>query len=167
MRAGRRRLRRLLPLAAATLLAGCSSIAPIVGVVSGAVAGGATANPAVGFAVGVAAAAASDIAVKHIGRTRQQTEQDAIAAIAGDLAVGATVEWRVRRDIPIGNEHGRLMVVRLIDSPLAPCKEIVFSVQDGPPESPAPTYSATICHQHDAWKWATAEPATERWGNLQ
>jgi hypothetical protein len=151
---------RLLPLVAAALLAGCSSIAPIVGVVSGAVAGGATANPAVGFAVG-------DIAVKHIGRTRQQTEQDAIAAVAGNLAVGGTADWQVRHDIPIGNEHGRLVVVRAIDSNLATCKEIAFSVQAGSPDTPPPTYTATICHQQNTWKWASAEPATARWGNLQ
>jgi len=25
----------------------------------------------------------------------------------------------------------------------------------------------TACRQGEAWKWAAAEPATERWGSLQ
>ena len=28
-------------------------------------------------------------------------------------------------------------------------------------------YIATICRDADRWKWASAEPATERWGALQ
>jgi hypothetical protein len=28
-------------------------------------------------------------------------------------------------------------------------------------------YTATICRDDGKWKWATAEPATERWGALQ
>ncbi len=28
-------------------------------------------------------------------------------------------------------------------------------------------YTATVCQDGARWKWASAEPATERWGSLQ
>jgi hypothetical protein len=28
-------------------------------------------------------------------------------------------------------------------------------------------YTASVCRDGPTWKWATAEPATERWGSLQ
>jgi hypothetical protein len=28
-------------------------------------------------------------------------------------------------------------------------------------------YTATVCRDATQWKWATAEPATERWGAMQ
>jgi hypothetical protein len=132
------------------------------------VAGGATGNPAVGFAVGVAVDAAASAAVRYVGRSRQQAEQDAIAQAAGELRLGEAAPWRIEHDIPIGNEHGELHVVRQIESPLAPCKEIVFSVDDGAgPDATRSWYTASICRQADRWKWASAEPAVERWGFLQ
>ncbi len=161
-------MRLLLVLAAVAALSGCKAVPEIVGVLSGAVAGGASANPAVGFAVGVAADAGSDIALKYFGRRRQQAEQDAIAAVAGAIPPGERADWHISHDIPLGNEHGQLVVLGLIDTKLASCREIAFSVEDGSgPDAARADYTANICRQANGWKWASAEPATERWGNLQ
>ena len=147
------------------LLAGCSSAGGLVGVVAGGVAGGATANPVVGFGVGVATAAASDYAIRTVSRHWHQGEQDAIAAAAGGLPVGGAGPWRIEHSLPFGNEHGQLQVVRSLDNPLAACREVLFSVEESG-EAPA-WYAVDICRQRDRWKWASAEPAVERWGFLQ
>ena len=147
------------------LLAGCSSASSVVGVVAGGVAGGATANPVVGFGVGVATAAVSDYAIRTVARHWHQGEQDAIAAAAGELPVGGAGPWRIEHSLPFGNEHGRLEVVRSIDNPLASCREVLFSVEES---GAAPAwYEVDICQQRNGWKWASAEPAVERWGFLQ
>jgi hypothetical protein len=70
----------------------------------------------------------------------------------------------IKHTIPIGNEHGRLRVVRDIDSPLAACKELAFSVEDGKERS---WFTTDVCKQEKAWEWASAEPAVARWGFLQ
>lgn len=156
------------PLAAVLLLAGCKAVPQITAVVVGGAAGGASGNPAVGFAVGVATDAAATYVVHYYGRRRQQAEQDAIAEIAGGLPLGTPANWKIEHDIPIGDEHGVLQVVRQVDNPLAACKQIVFSVDEGKGEKlQRAWYSADICHQADRWKWASAEPAVERWGYLQ
>ena len=146
-------------------LGGCSSAGNIIGIVAGAAAGGATANPAVGFGVGVATAAVSDYTIKTVSRSWHRGEQDAIAAAAAPLAPGATGPWRVEHSLPFGNEHGQLQVVRAIDNPLAPCKQVLFSVEEK--GEPPAWYSTDICQQAQRWKWASAEPAVERWGFLQ
>jgi hypothetical protein len=147
------------------LLGGCTSLSSIIGVATGAAAGGATANPAIGFGVGVASAALSDYAIKTVTRHWHQGEQDAIAATAGPLPPGTTAPWAVHHSLPIGNEHGQLQIVRDIPNPLAPCKQVLFSVAEG--KQPPDWYSADMCRQGERWKWATAEPAVERWGFLQ
>ncbi len=147
------------------LLGGCSSFANIVGLATGAAAGGASVNPAVGYVVAVGTAAAADAAFKWVARTRQRAEQDAIAAVAGPLPEGQVATWKIRHDLPFGNEHGEVQVVRDLATPLATCKEIVFSVIDEP--DPPAHYATTLCQQPDHWKWALAEPAVERWGFLQ
>ena len=152
-------------LAGVLLLAGCSSTGQIVGLIAGGAAGGASANPAVGFAVGVATAAASDYAVRSVTRSWHGAEQDAIAAAAGPLVVGAQAPWRIVHSVPIGNEHGDLAVAREIPNPLAPCKQVLFSVARG--KAPPPWYSVDICYGTRGWKWASVEPAVARWGYLQ
>jgi hypothetical protein len=150
------------------LVAGCSSAPDIAGVITGGAIGAASANPAVGFAVGIATDAAATAAERYYGRSRQGAEQDAIAQAAGDLPVGGSADWKIDHFIPIGNEHGQLRVTKTIDSPLAACKEVVFSVDAGSKEKPKPSWYVTqICKQADAWKWAAAEPAVARWGYLQ
>ena len=156
---------RLAVMALILSLGGCSSAGNIIGVVIGAAAGGASANPAVGFGVGVATAAVSDFAIKRIARSWHRGEQDAIAAAAAGLGPGGTGAWRVEHSLPLGNEHGQLQVVRAITNPLARCKQVLFSVEDS--DEPPAWYAADICQQQDRWKWASAEPAVERWGYLQ
>jgi hypothetical protein len=146
------------------VLAGCTSSAQITSVVTGGIAGVSTGSPAIGFLVAVATDAGANFVVRYVGRTRQGAEQDAIAGAVGDLPVGTSANWEIEHTIPIGNEHGRFQVVRIIDSPLATCKEIAFSVENGDHTS---WYTADICKQTDAWKWASAEPSVARWGFLQ
>jgi hypothetical protein len=149
-------------------LAGCNSIGAIGGTAVGLAAGAGTTNPLVGYAAGVGTKAAIDELVKYISRKRQQGEQDEIAIVVGRLAPGETAPWRIDHDIPIGNEHGDVTVTDVLDSALARCKEVAFTVIDGDaPNSPRGTYLTTACAQGDTWKWAQAEPATERWGFLQ
>jgi hypothetical protein len=156
-------------LATLLLTAGCNSSSPqVIAVVTGGIAGASTGSPAVGFLIGVATDAGANYIVRYIGRTRQGAEQDAIAEVAGDLPVGTQASWKIEHTIPIGNEHGRLQVVRAIDSPLAACKEIAFSVDEGKGEKlKASWFTSDVCKQAQTWKWASAEPAVERWGFLQ
>jgi hypothetical protein len=158
----------VLPVLLLLLLSGCKSIPEVAAVVSGGAAGVATGNPAIGFAVGVGVDAAANAGVRWYGQTRQQAEQDAIAAVAGPLDVGGQGNWQIAHVIPIGDEHGTLTVVRSIENPLAYCKEIVFSVESGKNAALRRSwYDADICLKQRQWKWASAEPAVERWGNLQ
>jgi hypothetical protein len=161
--------RAALPLlAAGVLLSGCKAVPQIAGVLSGATVGAATGSPALGFAVGVATDSATNAGIRYFGRSRQHGEQNAIAEVAGELPVGASHPWRIEHTIPFGNEHGELYVVRAIDTPLALCKEIVFSVDEGKGEKlKRAWYTASVCHQEQGWRWATAEPAVPRWGYLQ
>ncbi|MBN9508622.1 MAG: hypothetical protein J0I21_05820 [Alphaproteobacteria bacterium] len=147
------------------LLGGCREAAQLTGLATGGVAGAATASPAVGFAVALGVQVAADEIFKRVGRSRQHTEQNAIAAVAGALPEGGTAPWVVHHTIPIGNEDGEVQVVRLIANPLAECREIVFSVAD--PPKPAAWYATSICRDRGGWQWALAEPAVPRWGFLK
>jgi hypothetical protein len=159
---------RVLLLLVMLVLAGCTSTAQIAAVVAGGVTGAASGNPAVGFAVGVATDAGANYLIRDYGRSQQGAEQDAIAALAGELPVGTQASWKIEHFIPFGNEHGQLQVVRQIDSPLAVCKELAFSVDEGKDEKlKRDWYTTNICRQAETWKWASAEPAVERWGFLQ
>jgi hypothetical protein len=155
---------RLAALALLALLGGCSSVSQISAVITGGVAGAATGSPAVGFAVGIATDAAANYAVRYVARVRQGAEQDAIAQVAGELPMGAEADWKIEHTVPIDNEHGQLRIIRAIDSPLAECREVAFSVADGKARH---WFTSDICKQADTWKWASAEPAVPRWGYLQ
>ena len=67
------------------------------------------------------------------------------------------------------NEHGDLVVTRLVGAADFNCKEIVFSVDtvDKKKALNRAFYTATVCQDGTVWKWASAEPATARWGSLQ
>ncbi|MDB5369827.1 MAG: hypothetical protein JWP20_1385 [Roseomonas sp.] len=158
--------RRALPLLVLLGLGACNSVGGIVGGVTGATAGVATANPAVGYAVGIGVKAAVDATVHYVMRELKQGEQDAIAAAAGGMAVGETADWVIAHNLPFGYEDakGTVQVTRAIDSPLAQCREVLITVA----EDKASQYIiATTCRQASGWKWASAEPAVERWGALQ
>lgn len=61
-------------------------------------------------------------------------------------------------------------MVRAFTTPLAACKEAVFSVDDSDAQHAGEAqthYVTTVCRGAQGWKWALAEPAVARWGNLQ
>lgn len=150
------------------VLGGCKDLATIAAVASGTTTGAATGNPAIGFAVGVGVSAAGNFLVRYVGRVRAGAEQDVIAIAAGDLPVGGSAPWAIHHIVPIGNEHGSLQVTDMITTPIAVCKEVVFSVIDGNgPAAPRRWYQVDVCRDPVGWKWATAEPAVARWGFLR
>ena len=154
------RVAALLLLAA---LPGCHAAGDVAGVVAAASAGGGTGNPAIGIAVGIGVRAGVDALVDYINLKRQEGEQDAIAEAAGTIPLGTRRPWEIRHTVPIGNERGELEPVREFRTPLATCREIVFSVDDDERQ----ILTTTLCHGAERWKWAAAEPAVERWGFLQ
>ncbi|MBV8913850.1 MAG: hypothetical protein JOZ05_12520 [Acetobacteraceae bacterium] len=155
---------RLVLLGLLALLPGCRAVSDVAGVVAAASTGSATANPAVGIAVGIAVRAGVDEVRKYVVRKRQEGEQDAIADAAGSAPLGQARAWEIRHTIPIGNERGQLAAVREWQTPLATCREILFTVVDGEEREP---FTTTLCRGASGWRWAAAEPAVERWGYLQ
>ncbi len=154
---------------AAVALAGCtSSLGGIVGAATGTAAAVGSGNPAVGAAVGVGTRAAADYGVRHVSRRWHRTEQDALAAAVGSMAVGEARPWEARHDLPFGDKRGEVRVLRAVETPLAECREALFSVASGGgPDAPRRWFVTSACRQAEGWKWAAAEPATERWGSLQ
>jgi hypothetical protein len=149
-------------------VSGCASIGAASGAVAGVATGAVTANPAIGFGVGIAVQAATDEAVNRYMRGMHREQQDAIASLVGQLPVGESRPWRVKHTLPIENGHGEVRVTRVFDTALASCKEFAFSVVDGDkPDSKVDWFTAAACRQDTGWKWASAEPAVERWGTLQ
>ncbi len=155
-------LAALLPL---VLLGGCQSGAELTGLVTGGAAGVATASPAVGYAVGIGTAVAANAFFTWVGRSREHAEQEAIAGAAAPLGLGGAAPWQIHHLIPINDEHGEVRVVRVMMTPLAECREILFSVEE--PPAPANWYATSICRAPSGWHWALAEPAVNRWGFLQ
>ena len=162
---------RALMASAAFTLSACSTVGGLAGTVAGIASGSFTSNPAIGIAVSVSVKAATDAGIKNLLRSLQQDEQDEIAALAGAMAEGEVRPWQVRQKIPYGNNQGDMQVTRSIVTPLASCKEVMFTVDDG---KAAPVsngtargwFAAHVCLQENGWKWANAEPAVERWGTL-
>ncbi len=164
----------LLVSALALSTTGCSSLlsegsATAAGVAGTAVAASVTKNAAVSAGIGLGVLAAAQAGVRTIERNYHGQQQDLIAQIAGELPVGQVAPWRSRHAIQLEpDEAGRVTVSRVISATDLACKEIVFSVdqiQDATTLSSF--YVATICKDSVKWRWATAEPATARWGNLQ
>jgi hypothetical protein len=150
-------------------LAGCSSIGGITGAVAGGATGTFSSNPAVGIAVGVSVKAATDAAMNRVFRSMQFDEQARIAEIAGNLDIGDRRPWQSHHAFSYGDEAGELQVIARVDNVLASCKEVLFSVIGGKPDTPVREWFITqTCMQSDGhWRWAAAEPATGRWGTLQ
>jgi hypothetical protein len=162
--------RALLPLFPCILIAlgGCRFVGELAGAAAGGASAAASANPLVGVAVGIAVNSAVDATTDYVVRTRQQAEQDAIAGEVATMELGDRRPWKIRHDIPIGNEHGEVQVTRVIATPLASCKELVFSVDSGGgADLKREWYATQVCQNGQHWKWALAEPAVERWGSLQ
>jgi hypothetical protein len=166
----------VLAVAVSSALSGCSSLytegaTAGAGIAGAAIAGQVTNNAAVATGIGLGAVAAARAGVQYSQRVVHRNTQDGIAKIAGPLEVGAVAPWSVTHSVPIeDDEHGRVTVSRTISAGTLDCKEIVFSVDHiatkNVPASSA-FYVASICRDGENWKWASAEPATERWGALQ
>ncbi|HYS64499.1 MAG TPA: hypothetical protein VEN30_11915 [Paraburkholderia sp.] len=165
-----------LAVAVSSALSGCSSLysegaTASAGIAGAALAAKVTSNAAVATGIGLGAVAAARAGVQYSERVAHKNTQDGIAKIAGPLEVGAAAPWSVTHSVPIeDDEHGRVTVSRAISTGVLDCKEIVFSVdQTATKNVPASSafYVASICRDGDNWKWASAEPATERWGALQ
>jgi hypothetical protein len=114
-------------------------------------------------------AAGAQAGLQYAERVVHTAEQDQVAAAAGPLTPGVVGHWSVQHTVPIeADEHGDLVVTRLIGGAGFDCKEIVFSVDTvADHQSQRTFYTATVCRDGATWKWASAEPATERWGALQ
>jgi hypothetical protein len=158
----------------AAILGGCTSIlaegaSAGAGVASASIAHGVTNNAGVTTGIGLGVQAAARASVQYAERKLHQAEQDRIAATAGILTIGAVGHWQIAHDIPIeANEQGDVTVSRILGGTGFTCKEIVFSVDHSEKNGTTREfYTATICRDDGKWKWATAEPATERWGALQ
>ncbi|MBK1662490.1 hypothetical protein [Paracraurococcus ruber] len=168
------------PLAAlaltAALLGGCNSASDLIGAATGTAAAAGSGNPALGIAIGVGARAAADWGLRRVSRRWQRTEQEAVAEAAAAAPPGEARPWQVRHSLPIGNKGGEVRVLREIDTPLARCREIAFSVEEGQGTDKGTDKGAamtrqwfltSLCQGEQGWRWAAAEPATERWGSLQ
>ncbi|CAB3771250.1 hypothetical protein [Paraburkholderia humisilvae] len=169
-------LAALVVTAVATVLNGCSSLysesaTTGAGIAGAAIAGSLTNNAAVATGIGLGVVAAAHAGVQYSERVIHRNTQDGIAHVAGPLEVGGVAQWNVTHSVPLeDDEHGRVTVSRVISSGALDCKEIVFSVDRSATQTtPASSafYVASICRDGNAWRWASAEPATERWGALQ
>ncbi|WP_202396977.1 hypothetical protein [Teichococcus coralli] len=169
--------RRHALMALALLAAGCgkggeltSGGGEVAGTIGGITVGGLTSNPAIGYAIGLGIRTAVSAALSSWFRGLRHDEQQAIAATAGDMQPGESRAWKIDHGLPFGyqNLEGQMEVTRVIENPLANCREVLFSVAgDKPTDPPAGLFITTACRQAEGWQWAAAEPAVERWGALQ
>jgi hypothetical protein len=166
--------RDLLLLACAGALAGCGSVltastSDVAGIAGAGIAGAVSRSPAAATGIGLGIAAGASAGLQSVERDVHRAEQDRIAQAAGPLAPGVVGHWSVTHRIPIeNNEHGDVVVTRLVGAADFNCKEIVFSVDSMEKKVVNRAfYTATVCQDGTNWKWASAEPATARWGALQ
>ncbi len=155
-------------------MSGCASVltgatGEVAGIAGAGAASAVTKSATVATGIGLGVAAGANAGLQYAERKVHTAEQDRIAEAAGALAPGRAGPWSVSHDIPIeDDEHGEVAVVRTVGAALVPCKEIVFSVDTMHDHQPRRAfYTATVCRDGAQWKWASAEPATERWGSLQ
>ena len=168
-------LSRLLPLVICVVaLSGCGSVltastSDVAGIAGAGIASAVTKSPAAAAGIGLGIAAAANAGLQIVERNVHRAEQDQIARAAGPLEPGVVGHWSVSHTIPIeDNEHGELVVTRVIGAADFKCREIVFSVHTTEKKVVNRAfYTATVCLDGLNWKWASAEPATARWGSLQ
>ncbi len=161
-------------LVCAAVLSGCGSVltattGDVAGIAGAGVAGAVTKSAAVAAGIGLGIAAGANAGLQLVERDVHRTEQDRIAEAAGLLEPGVVGHWSVFHTVPIeDDEHGDLVVTRLVGAANFNCKEIVFSVDTIVKNVPNRAfYTTTVCQDGAKWKWASAEPATARWGALQ
>jgi hypothetical protein len=161
----------------AALAAALSACGPLLtegagagaGIAGAGIAGAVTKNAAITSGIGLGVNAAALAGVKALEKSVHKTEQEQIAQVAGPLDVGQTAPWSISHRMRVErNEHGVLTVSRLIRAGDLDCKEVIFSVDTVVKMGPQRAfYTTTVCRDGQTWKWASAEPATERWGALQ
>ena len=168
------RLMRIACLSAVVALPGCGSLltegsADLAGIAGAGAASAVTDNAAAAAAIGLGVRSLAAEGVKYVTRGVHREGQDAIAAVAGPLEPGAVARWSVRHRIPVEpDEQGDVAVSRAFGAGAIRCKELVFSVERTRRKVVQRAfYITTICQDGARWRWASAEPATERWGNLQ
>jgi hypothetical protein len=161
-------------LTCAGVLSGCESLltattADVAGIAGAGVAGAVTKSPAAAAAIGLGIAAGANAGLQYVERNVHGKEQDQIAQAAGPLHPGDIGHWSVTHRFPIeADEHGDVVVTRLVGAEDFNCKEIIFSVDTTEKAIVHRAfYTATVCQDGQIWKWASAEPATARWGSLQ
>ena len=169
----------ILPLLLATLaLPGCGSLlvegtADGAGIAGAGLASSFTRNGAAAAAVGLGVTSLANEGLRYVERRVHRNEQDAIAAAAGPLEPGAVARWSIRHTLPIErDEHGDVTVSRVFGSGAITCKEVVFSVETTRSGTVRRAFYITnLCRDGQAngtaWRWAAAEPATERWSSMQ
>ncbi len=155
-----------LPGCQALLTEGTSTVAGIGGA---SVADAVGANAAATTGIGLGVQAVGRAGLQYAQRVTHRAAQDRIAAAAGPLPVGGVGAWATDHAIPVEpNERGQVTVSRVISAGPLECKEIMFSVDSGRGERlRRGFYVAAVCRDGETWRWASAEPATERWGSLQ
>lgn len=159
---------RWLVAACAGVVAGCSSVGPLTGAAAGVATSAVTANPAIAYGVAISVNAATDASVKYASRKWAASEQDALATAVGRLSDSApSLNWSLERLMGITKAHGTVVLVRTFATPLATCREAILTVQDTDAPKMTPSYTIYACQNSGAWRWANAEPAVPRWGNLQ
>ena len=170
----RQRRCSLVVAASLLMLSGCGSLltegtADVAGITGAAAATAVTKSAAGAAAIGLGVRSLASEGLKYTERRVHRTEQDAIAQAAGPLDPGTAQPWSVRHSLPIeDNEAGQVVVSRAFGAGDFRCKEIVFSVDTATRQGPQRAfYTATICQDGAAWRWASAEPSTERWDRLQ
>jgi hypothetical protein len=153
-------------------LGGCGSFltestATGAGIAGAGIAGAISKDATVGAAIGLGVAAGANAGLLYVEREIHHNTQTSIADAAGKLSEGDVAQWHSTHVVPIElDQHGQVAVSRQIQGPDFFCKEIVFSVDHGADEERA-FFTAYICRDGERWRWATAEPATARWGSLQ
>ncbi len=158
----------------APMLGGCGSILGVgteagAGVAGAGIASSVTDNATLAAGIGLGVSAGARAGLQYAQRRLHGNAQNAVAAAAGGLAPGQVGSWSVRHSVPIEpNEQGEVVVTRVLGNAAFACREIVFSVDKVEDHRPVRSfYMAMICRDATRWRWATAEPATERWGALQ
>jgi hypothetical protein len=162
-------------LASTLVLSGCGSLltegtADLAGIAGAGAATSVTRSAAAAAAIGLGVQSLASEGLKYAERSVHGDEQNAIAAAAGPLEPGAVRPWSVVHRVPIeGDEAGQVSVSRSFGAGSVQCKEVVFSVEQTKRDvvTGRAFYLTTICRHGDQWRWAAAEPATERWGSLQ
>lgn len=166
--------RHLFLFACVGALSGCGSVltastADVAGITGAGIASAVTKSPAAATGIGLGIAAGANAGLQYVERDVHRAEQDRIAQAAGPLTPGVVGHWSVTHTIPIeDDQHGDLVVTRLLGGPDFNCKEIIFSIDTTKKKTlDRAFYTATVCQDGINWKWASAEPATARWGALQ